>query len=544
LKQKHTNIKHTIFINSRRSSIIIMGDNAAVGRMFGLGNSPVLAADNQEVEQTSYCGKLGDSCTGMSIGIVLLLASLGAAGWNEYSNVAMMKSITEAQSIIQSVPNCNTIPTSLEGQLVHVTCPLSNLQVLGRDDPMLQGISPENRTGLALNAYMEVNQWTEKVSTTTTTNKVGGGQTTTKTYSYYRKWLPSTPAVNTSFFRSGSRCASQNGGRSCLNWDPAMESWWSSSSFGGYSLGNKVMESATNVMAGNYVLPDKSIQNLGSAIVLTPSCAVAGNATNTTTTTTTSTSGSLACAPGGPAYVKGTQAGPKIFWQKQDSNGQAIDYLSRSYTLRTAKVVSILAQQQGNTFVMWESSYDSDYGMFIFTEGNWTAHEMFAVEQAKRAGLTWFLRVLTLVLVIGSLFMITYPLTQVPDIIPCIGDFIGDLVGYVLWAVDCMLGCCCWSTVVALCWLAYRPNIAIPLLCVSIGLVVLSIVAAIANHRKRREEEEDGGVGKMDEESGKMDPPAEDDDDDDDYQNAVEEEADIEVQEAYIPDYVEEAEKR
>ena len=71
-------------------------------------------------------------------------------------------------------------------------------------------------------------------------------------------------------------------------------------------------------------------------------------------------------------------------------------------------------------------------------------------------------------------------------------------------------------------------------------MVVLSIVAAVVNHRKRQEEnEEEDNIGKMNGDEGKMEPH-----DDDDHQSVVEEEADIEVQEGYNPDYMEEADEK
>jgi hypothetical protein len=80
--------------------------------------------------------------------------------------------------------------------------------------------------------------------------------------------------------------------------------------------------------------------------------------------------------------------------------------------------------------------------------------------------------------------MITAPLTEIPDIIPVWAP--GDLIGYALWVVDCMLGCCCWSVVVSLAWIVYRPNVAIALLCVSGGLCALGGFLTYFNHKKRR----------------------------------------------------------
>ena len=79
--------------------------------------------------------------------------------------------------------------------------------------------------------------------------------------------------------------------------------------------------------------------------------------------------------------------------------------------------------------------------------------------------------------------MITAPLATVPDIIPCLGPTLGDLIGSVLWAVDCMLGCCCWSVVTAIAWVTYRPVIGISLLCASCLLFAGGGYLAHQNHK-------------------------------------------------------------
>ena len=61
--------------------------------------------------------------------------------------------------------------------------------------------------------------------------------------------------------------------------------------------------------------------------------------------------------------------------------------------------------------------------------------------------------------------MITAPISIVPDIIPLCGPMVGDLVGCVLCCFNCCLGCCCWTAIVGIIWVMYRPMIGIPLLC-------------------------------------------------------------------------------
>jgi Transmembrane protein 43 len=502
-----------------------------------LGFGEPQLAENQEIEHISYGEKLRNSCGGMCIGFLLFFGSLGLAGWNEYRNVASMKSINEAKDIYKEA-SCSPIKSELDGELVHVTCPLSNFQVLGRNDPVLQGIPEMERAGLALDSYMEIYQWDESTSTHTKQNSVGGGSHTVTTYTYNRKWWVAMPQPVSTFFKLGESCQTQNKGYACLNWNPAFESWWSLS---GYSLGSSNIETSKNVKAGDYVVPDSVLAHMGTSKVLTPACGSSSNSLSTSAPTTivpgattpsptnnsntrrelqsstvatqTSTSGystasstALVCSPGG-ASLKGS----KMVWQKQDSNSRIIDYLTRSYSLRTADTVSMLAKQQGDTFVFWESTYDEDYGLFEFVDGNLTATEMLQQEEAERLGLTWVLRLLTLLVCIVGLVLITAPLTEIPDIIPFVGPWVGDLIGHALWVVDCLLGCCCWSIVVSLAWIVYRPNVAIALLCISGGMCALGGFFAYANHKKKRAGNNPG--------SGK-----------------VAEEEDIEVAEEYTPE--------
>ena len=497
-----------------------------INRMFGFGE-PQHLEDNQEMTHQSYGEKLKSSFSGMCIGLILFFASLATAGWNEYRHVANQKTITEARESFRE-GQCSPILPELEGALVHVACRLSNLQVLGESEAVLQGIPESSRTGISLVTNMELLSWREYSSTTTEDDKVGGGSTSVTTYTYARRWSPSSGANVNSFFNNGESCRQQNGGNECINWDPSKESWWNSQ----YSLGRATIDKSTNIKVGDYLLPNGVLS--GDSETLTPTCtassAVDGNsgATSTdspvvvaSTTTTPNTAApstarrelqqQLACAPG-DAELQGT----KMVWQQQDSNGDMIDYLTRSYTIYTADTASILAEQEGETFGFWESSYDDDYGFYNFFDGNYTATEMIDDQEDKNIGLTWVLRVLTLIFCIVGLVMITAPLTEIPDIIPLCGPFIGDLIGYALWVVDCLCGCCCWSFIVALFWISFRPAVAIPLLCASVVLCGLGVYAASTQKGRRT-----GGQQQQQAEDGE------------EKMEAVQEESVVEEAEAY-----------
>ena len=361
---------------------------------------------------------------------------------------------------------------------------------MGDFEAVLQGLPESSRTGISLVADMELYSWREHASTTTKDDKVGGGSTSVTTYTYSRDWFPYAGQDVNTFHKNGESCRQQNGGKECVNWDPTKESWWNSQY---YALGRKTIDESTDIMAGDYVLPQGVLK--GDSEVLTPTCTATGTSSTESTNPPTSTTASsattapnatrrelaeLSCAPG-TAELQGT----KMVWQQEDSDGKMIDYLTRSYTIFKADIASVLAEQKDTSFVFWESSYDEDYGFYHFRDGNYTAKEMIDDQEASNIGLTWALRVLTLVLCIVGLVMITAPLTEVPDIIPVCGPFIGDLIGYALWVVDCLCGCCCWSFIVALFWISFRPTVAIPLLCASVVLCGLGVYAASTQKGKR-----------------------------------------------------------
>lgn len=420
-------------------------------RIFGL-SEPVLA-ENQESEHESYGEKMGDACCGMGFGFVLFFGCLALSGWNEYNSVTQQKTIDAAKGE-WNPGSCTQIDSALEGKLVHITCPVSNLGVLGDDEPSLLGVPEEKRTGLTLESYMEIYQWEEHASTSSKEDKVGGGTTKTTTYTYSRNWGAYLQRSVSSFFEAGESCKRQNNGYACLNWDPSVvEPWWSSS---GAELGYSTIDTADAPMVGQYFIPKSQLDRIGKKTLLTPACS------NSTVTA----SGVLLCSPGGDAILKGNQ----LHWQQQDSNNQMVDYLSRSYSIKTADTISILALQTSNTFERWASPADDAYAIYEVVDGSLTAEEMLGDLEAENTALTWFLRFATLLGCIVGLVLITAPIATLPDIIPCVGPFIGDLIGYVLWAVNCAFGCCCWTFVTAICWIVYRPTLGIILLCVCVVL--------------------------------------------------------------------------
>ena len=103
-----------------------------------------------------------DADSRLLAGIVLVFVCLGVAGWNEYRNVATMQTLAAGRESFKQA-TC-TVDSSLDKQLVHVSCPLKNVSHLGRDIDGLRFKSETEMTGLSLSSTVEVYAWMESVS--------------------------------------------------------------------------------------------------------------------------------------------------------------------------------------------------------------------------------------------------------------------------------------------------------------------------------------------------------------------------------------------
>ena len=91
-----------------------------------------------------------------------MFVCLGVAGWNEYRNVAMMQTLAAGRESFKQA-TC-AVDSSLNEQLVHVSCDLKNVSHLGRDIDGLRFQSAAEMTGLSLRSTVEVYAWIESVS--------------------------------------------------------------------------------------------------------------------------------------------------------------------------------------------------------------------------------------------------------------------------------------------------------------------------------------------------------------------------------------------
>ncbi len=175
-----------------------MGKGRSYSRMIGFGG-----ADQMRVAtHTSWAERMGNSCCGSVFGLILLCAGLGLIGWNEYRTVVTMQIIEAGESAVKEVA-CGTngtagaapAPPMPDGELIHVSCAISNVPVL-TDMP---GVAPPgppppggnvwvSERAIWLGKHVEYFAWKEHESCSEHKEQ-GGGTTKVCDYKYTQEWM-------------------------------------------------------------------------------------------------------------------------------------------------------------------------------------------------------------------------------------------------------------------------------------------------------------------------------------------------------------------
>ncbi len=72
----------------------------------------------------------------------------------------------------------------------------------------------------------------------------------------------------------------------------------------------------------------------------------------------------------------------------------------------------------------------------------------------------WMIRVVSLLLFFISPYLVLQPIALAPEIVPCIGQMIADLVGCAVCCASLLIGFSTFLLVTALCWIWFRPSVA------------------------------------------------------------------------------------
>lgn len=146
----------------------------------------------------------------------------------------------------------------------------------------------------------------------------------------------------------------------------------------------------------------------------------------------------------------------------QDPQNPQIGDLRINLTEVEPQTVSIIAQQTGNTLQPYLAP--AGQSVMLLLTGQHSSDEIIHQAQSENTLLTWVLRLLSLLLLIGGFALIMNPLVVLADVVP----FFGSIVGFGTGFVASLLGLSLWLIVTAIAWFATRPLMSISLLVVAV----------------------------------------------------------------------------
>ena len=363
-----------------------------------------------EVSSESWFSRIGDSIKGILFGLILFIVAFPLLWWNEGRSVERYNSLQEGQGVVISVA-ADAVNAANNGRLVH-TKGLATTEEILQDD-VFNVLAPAIKLERTVSMY----QWKE-TEKSETKEQVGGSKTTTKTYSYNKDW--SNDEIKSSSFKQAS-------GHS----NPAMP--YKSQTF-----------QAQNVALGAFALNTNQVSRLSGAQDFT----VQG-----------------VDAPSQLAAKRLTVTGTSFYLGNNPADPQIGDMKISFKTLKPADV-SIIAQQQGNSFIAYPTKAGSDIDLLQM--GLMDSSAMFAAAQSENTIITWALRAVGFVLMWIGLAMVFKPLSVLAAVLPFLGDLIAMGTGIFAFLLSLPFT----LITIAVAWIAYRPLLAGVLIAVAVAAIV------------------------------------------------------------------------
>ena len=378
-----------------------------------------------ETTSKNWFQRLGESFSGILVGIVIICAGTWLLWWNEERTFKTAGAIGEAEILSQEMNNINAIDSSLNGEVIHAAGRAETKEIL--QDPIF-GISVN---AINLKRSVEFYQW-EEHEQTETRKKLGGGEETITTYTYNKTWT-STP-INSQKFS-----------------DPS------------YRDRNKIIAQVENfsiwaqdVNFGAYKLPEFLIHSIGGEKAFNITSFDEGAAQNLLLVQENKSE--LVHSSGSTIYLGSNPGNPQI------------GDVRISFKQILPAEISIIAQVSGNTFSQYKATNGYDFSRLEM--GRVSMSDMFEHARTSNKIMAWILRFVGALLIIIGLEMFFKPLSVAGDLIPFIGSIIGALTGFAAFLIGLA-----WSLIViAVAWVRFRPIISGILIFIALGLIILSLV--------------------------------------------------------------------
>lgn len=430
-----------------------------MGQAFGFGERN--SQDPSSVQHLTFCDRLGKACIGVVVGLILFVISVPLLGWNEFNYVRNEKILLQVEKDVVSV-KCSDAPNAqYDGKPVFVSCMVQKAFdfAISPDCPNFI----ENDNHKANSAWFKVDsviyQFVEKTKSKTT--KTGGGGETTETwYSYETEWVKepvdSSKFYCTSKFQSDKdHCSGILSAASISNEGTIPDQLLSRRQVApDYTVGIGGLPPNDATM---YHLPKELTEQISSSrpptINVKAPSPIPGRRLNET--------------QGTVRFAKGDQ----------DTVGDVQTIFALANILPGQSTLSVISLQQpnnkgpaagkGKSFAPWQTGMKGTMSEVSWlSEGSLTKEQMINEKRNANSGALWMLRFAGFFAMLIGLQLITGPIALMPEAVPCIGNFLGEVVGCMLFVMNLCLSSALSLVIIGVAWLMARPLV---------GLIILLI---------------------------------------------------------------------
>eukprot|EP00929_Paragymnodinium_shiwhaense_P062912 TRINITY_DN3143_c0_g1_i1.p1 TRINITY_DN3143_c0_g1~~TRINITY_DN3143_c0_g1_i1.p1 ORF type:complete len:507 (-),score=71.30 TRINITY_DN3143_c0_g1_i1:439-1959(-) len=415
------------------------------------------------VERETFFGKMGKALCGVCVGSVMFFVSVVLLGWNEFNYVRNQNVILYVE---ENAESASCTPSDMNvGKGVWVSCPVTKLYDFYQDPLESFSFSTPLRlnalrlffsdSNAALNSTWiqssaEIYQWTEAKRQVGERKTISGTTVKEYEYSYSKQWV-SSPIDSSDFYCiSGDRsgCVDYHGPSIQNTGDifPPFQHRWEAPDFS-VTMGSSYGMNADLLRAFANPQPVQ-------IDALFPGLKPKGYPN---------------------AYmVEGNQL-RSFLDRNQDSVGDIRAWFT-SASVNVGDVVSVVAQQNGGeNFVPWDTGLSGSMGTVNWaSSGSASLSEMIDAKNSENDTMVIILRFVGWFLMFAGLQLVTGPISLAPEIIPCVGRIIGDIVGCALCCMNLSLATMLSLIIIAIAWVLARPLVGILLL---VAAAVCGVVA-------------------------------------------------------------------
>jgi hypothetical protein len=359
----------------------------------------------QEVVTQSWFGRIGSALVGVLIGILLIIASFLVIFWNEGHGLHAQQSLQQAEKVLVSIQGSPVIP----GNNLKVVY----LSGLATTDDVLQdtlfGVSVK---AIKLLRKVEMYQWKQSEETQTE-KEVGGSEREVKTYTYSKVW--SDELLDSSNFKD------PNGHQNPSTMLVSSEAW-----------------QAQKVTLGDFALPGDLVSKITFETPINLAFVDAASLNK--------------------KLQKPVEHDDGIIYVGSDPQTPAIGDLRISLSSVVPQTVSVIAQQNGNTFQPYMAP--AGQAVELLVSGQVSPQQMIHQAEVENQMQTWLIRLVTLLMMIFGVMLTLKPVSVLADVIP----FFGSIVGFGTGLIALLSGLCLWTAATAIAWISVRPFMAIVLI--------------------------------------------------------------------------------